>query len=257
MRILLTNDDGVHAPGILALHNVLKEKHDVTVMAPLQERSTTGHTLTLDHPLRVVEIAPNIYGCSGYPADCALMGIGHLMKERRPDVVISGINRGANLGQDVYYSGTVAAAREATFRGIPSIAVSLVVDFLKSPSPIDYYEDAGLVVSDLLDRGIVSTIPAQHLVNINIPDLPRNLMRKAVDTNLGFRHYSETIEKREDFRGRDYFWIGGLYQGFETSAAGSDCACIDSGHISLSLLNLLGNAPDKSKTWHELFDVSD
>lgn len=256
MRILLTNDDGVHAPGILALYETLKNKHDVFVMAPLQERSTTGHTLTLDHPLRVFEIKPQVYGCSGYPADCALMGVSHLLKDKKPDVVISGINCGANLGQDIYYSGTVAAAREATFRGVPAIAVSLVVDFLKAAPDVDHYEDAALVISEFLDRGIIHAIPAQHLININIPDLPKEMLRPPKDTSLGFRHYSETIEKREDFRGRDYFWLGGLYQGFEKNLPGTDCSSIDEGHISLSLLNLLGGTPDKSEKWHELFRVS-
>lgn len=253
MRILLTNDDGVHAPGIQALYKRLKRDHEVYVLAPLQERSTTGHTLTLDHPLRMVEIEENVYGCSGYPADCALLGMGHLLKDKKPDLVISGINRGANLGQDVYYSGTVAAAREATFRGARAIAVSLVVDFLKHAPPVDYYADAAEVVAQYVDRGIHSAITENHLININIPDLPIDQMRPPKDTSLGFRHYSETIEKREDFRGRDYYWIGGLYQGFNSELALSDCACVDQSHISVSLLNLLGNPPDKRETWHQFF----
>ena len=105
----------------------------------------------------------------------------------------------------------------------------------------------------MLDQGIVSTITHNHLVNINIPDLPFDMLRPAKDTSLGFRHYSENIEKRQDFRGRDYFWIGGLYQGFDNELPLSDCACVDQGHISVSLLNLLGNLPDKSQTWHQMF----
>src|SRR5690606_11886896 len=125
--------------------NVLDQIGDVTVIAPLEERSTTGHTLTLDHPLRLVEIERNVYGCSGYPADCTLMGLAHVMKENKPDVVISGINRGANLGQDIYYSGTVAGAREAVFHNVPAIAVSLVVDFQKGHEQPHYEVAANTV----------------------------------------------------------------------------------------------------------------
>ena len=132
MEILISNDDGVYAEGIKSLRKSLSQIGNVTVVAPLEERSTTGHTLTLDHPLRLIELEKDIYGCSGYPADCALLGVIHLFKEkkgRKPDLVVSGINRGPNLGQDTYYSGTVAAAREAVFHGVPALSVSTASSF--------------------------------------------------------------------------------------------------------------------------------
>ena len=145
MNIVLTNDDGVNAPGINILRESLREIANVIVVAPLAERSTTGHTLTLDTTLRLQEISEDVYGCSGFPADCSLMAIGHLFKNqntkyfgKKIDMVISGINRGANLGQDVFYSGTVAAAREAAFHGIPSIAVSSCMDF-RNPDKNDQH----------------------------------------------------------------------------------------------------------------------
>src|SRR3954452_7886412 len=128
MKILVSNDDGVHAPGLMALVKELKKLGDVWVVAPLEERSTTGHSLTIHKPLRLVTMESGFYGVSGSPADCIYLGINQVMKEM-PDLVVSGINRGANLGQDVYYSGTVSAAREACILGIPSMAVSLDVDF--------------------------------------------------------------------------------------------------------------------------------
>ena len=136
MNILICNDDGVYATGIKKLRDSLKEIANVTVVAPLEERSTTGHTLTLDHPLRIVEIEENVFGCSGYPADCSLLGVAEIMKYQKPDLVVSGINRGANLGQDIFYSGTVAAAREAAFRDIKAIGVSSVIG-LGSENEVD------------------------------------------------------------------------------------------------------------------------
>src|SRR3954469_18043001 len=131
MRILLSNDDGIHAPGIIAMYRELKKLGKVWVVAPLEERSTNGHSLTIHKPLRLLSTGSGFYGVSGSPADCIYLGIKQVMKET-PDLVVSGINRGANLGQDVYYSGTVSAAREACILGIPSMAVSLSVDFKNS-----------------------------------------------------------------------------------------------------------------------------
>src|SRR4051812_9193765 len=142
MRILLSNDDGVHAMGLKVLQKELKKLGDVWVVAPLEEKSTTGHSLTLHKPLRLIEMGPRFYGVSGSPADCVYLGIRQVIG-KMPDLVVSGPNRGANLGQDVYYSGTVSAAREACILGIRSLAVSLAVDFAKQSTEDDlHYETA-------------------------------------------------------------------------------------------------------------------
>ena len=202
MKLLISNDDGVYAPGIKSLYKTLGKEHSTFVVAPLEERSTTGHTLSLDNPLRVVEIDPeaNIYGCSGYPADCTLMGFGHLMKER-PDLIVSGINRGANLGQDIYYSGTAAAAREGVFHGIPAIAVSSVCDFTKGPEHPIYFDTAARFINELLKENITELIAPFHLVNINVPDTSWEEIKGVKLTHLGLRKYSEEITERKDFRG--------------------------------------------------------
>lgn len=263
MKVLLTNDDGVHAPGINILYHTLKKNHEVTVVAPLEERSTTGHTLTLDSPLRVVEIEKNIYGCSGYPADCSLLALAHLLKDNRPDIVISGINRGANLGQDCFYSGTVAAAREASFRNVPAIAVSSVVDFLKNPpqsSDDECYQTAADFISALLDLECHKMINSRTLINVNVPNLKVREIKAVEVTRPGFRYYSEQVLKRKDFRNRDYYWIGGIYNGFE-QLEGSDCKSVDDGKISLTpmMLDHQGAFPtdDEIKRWKEFVQALD
>src|SRR3984957_2133113 len=150
MRILVSNDDGVHAEGIRILAKELEQLGDVWVVAPLEEKSTTGHSLTIHKPLRIHHLDNGFYGVSGSPADCVYIGIREIMKGM-PDLVVSGINRGANLGQDIYYSGTVSAAREACILGIPSMAVSLCVDFAKPKldSQMHYDSAAKLAVQVL------------------------------------------------------------------------------------------------------------
>jgi len=250
MRILISNDDGVYAPGINTLYKTLAKEHDVFVVAPLEERSTTGHTLSLDNPLRVTEVGENIYGCSGYPADCTLMGIANLMEDR-PDIIISGINRGANLGQDIYYSGTMAAAREAVFHDIPAIAISTVCDFTKGPDHPIHYTTAANFILKLLCNDITKIISPLHVININVPDIEESQIKGAKTTSLGMRRYSEKIAPRKDFRGRDYFWLGGIYKG-HCGSEGSDCVAVDDGFISVGVINLLGKNAEKLDEWNEL-----
>ena len=252
MRILISNDDGVHAPGIKTLYKTLAQEHDVFVVAPLEERSTTGHTLSLDNPLRITKLSEdeNIFGCSGFPADCTLMGIAHLMQER-PDIVISGINRGANLGQDIYYSGTMAAAREAVFHDIPAIAVSSVCDFTKGPEHPIHYSCAANFILKLLKKDILKLIPALHVLNVNVPDVEESDIKGALITELGMRRYSEEISPRKDFRGHEYFWVGGVYKG-HCESKGSDCVAVDNNYVSIGLINLLGKEAEKLEQWREL-----
>lgn len=240
MNILITNDDGVHAPGLKILVETLSSVANVVVVAPMEERSTTGHTLTLDHTLRMSEIEENVFGCSGFPADCALMGIAHIFKTKKQkvDLVISGINRGANLGQDIFYSGTVAAAREAAFRNIPSIAVSSCMDFRITEKNNLFYYTASNFIKTLVQSNISSFIPPMSLMNINVPWADQAGIKGTRVTKLGFRNYSEDIDERVDFRGRNYYWIGGIYKGFENYPE-SDCQAIEDNLISLSPIKLL------------------
>ena len=139
MKILISNDDGVHADGIHFLNEELKKSFNTLVIAPHRERSSCGHGISLGEPLRVEKVKDSVFNCSGLPADCVLVGVGQLMKDDLPDIVISGINHGANLGQDRFYSGTIAAAREGAFRGFPSIAISLVTQSIKD---VEHFEVA-------------------------------------------------------------------------------------------------------------------
>lgn len=230
MKLLLANDDGVMAPGIRSLYNFLKDAHDTTIIAPLEERSTTGHSLSLDKPLRLELLEENIYGCSGFPSDCVLMGLGHVMKNNRPDVVVSGINRGANLGQDLYYSGTIAAAREAAFHQVPSLAVSLVFNAVNEPH---LYDVAARFIKHALEMGLHKHCKNYGLLNINVPNIPFEEIRGCKLTEIGFRRYSEEIHARMDARNREYFWIAGHYEGFAENPE-SDCQAVKDGHIAIT-----------------------
>lgn len=236
MRLLLANDDGVHAPGIHALFNELKNDFDTTIVAPLEERSTTGHSLSLDRPIRVEKIQDKIFGCSGFPGDCVLMGL-HLLKDSRPDVVVSGINRGANLGQDLYYSGTIAAAREATFHKVPAIAVSLVFNSILDNHR---YETAAKVIKMCLEAKIHETIPMLTLLNINVPNVELSEIKGFKLSEIGFRRYSEEIHARIDMRQREYFWIAGLYEGFAENPD-SDCQAVHDGYVAITPHALVDN----------------
>ena len=244
LNIVLTNDDGVNAPGINILRETLKDIANVIVVAPLTERSTTGHTLTLDTTLRLQEISDDVYGCSGFPADCSLMAIGHLFKNpqskyfgKKIDMVISGINRGANLGQDVFYSGTVAAAREAALHGIPSIAVSSCMDFRNPDKNDQHYFSASNFIKTLVQSNISKFIPNMSLLNVNVPWCQESEILGTRVTRTGLRKYSEDIEERIDFRGRKYYWIGGIYKGFE-DFENSDCQAIEDKLISVAPVKL-------------------
>jgi 5'-nucleotidase len=237
MNILLVNDDGVMAPGIRILKKTLDSIANVYIVSPLEERSTTGHTLTLDHTLRMSEIENNVYGCNGFPADCTLMGVGYLFKQKlinqKIDLVISGINRGANLGQDVFYSGTVAAAREAVFHSIPAISISSCIDFKTSDKSDLYYYTASNFVKLLIQSNVIHAIPSMTMWNINVPWKQNEDIKGVKITKVGFRNYSEEIAERTDFRGRNYYWIGGIYRGFE-ELEDSDCMAIHEDYISIS-----------------------
>lgn len=247
MRILLCNDDGVHARGLEVLYAYLKKIADVTVVAPTEEKSTTGHSLTIHKPLRLSSVRKDFYAVNGSPADCIQVGVSQLFK-RPPDLVVSGINRGANMGQDVFYSGTVSAAREAVTFGLPAMAVSLSIDFYDpKPEKQLHYETAAAlavkVIRHFAGKKKKITLPPHTLLNLNSPDLPLRKVKGISLARQGFRHYSTKILKRRDHRGKDYFWVGGGYKGYHVEE-GTDCHVVESGYAALTPLRL-------DTTYHE------
>jgi len=236
MHILISNDDGIDSPGIQALAKVLKEIADVTVVAPHRERSTSGHSLTLHKPLRCYELKPGFYSVSGTPADCVYMGMRHVLKDKKPDLVVAGINRGANLGNDVYYSGTVAAAREAATSGIKAIAFSLALGHHTENTA--YHWDSAAQFAKLFVPLIAKTpVKPYTIINVNVPNLPPNEIKGARLAKQGLRHYSDAITERLDPRNRRYYWLGGEYKGFE-NIPGSDCVLVDQGYVAITPLKV-------------------
>lgn len=252
MRVLLANDDGVHAPGIRTLYQELKNTYQTTILAPLEERSTTGHSLSLDKPLRLEKLEENIYGCSGFPADCSLMAIGHLMKDNRPDVIVSGINRGANLGQDLYYSGTVGAAREATFHGVQGIAVSLVLESLMTEHN---YQTAALIVNWILELGAHKVMPKLTVLNINVPNLPLKELKGAGLGAIGLRQYSEEVHERIDSRGRPYYWIAGAYHGHQGEGKITDSDLIAEKKVAFTAQPLIDGVSTEYNKLNEIIST--
>lgn len=254
LRILLSNDDGYDAEGIKTLYNVLKNDHDVTIVAPSEERSASGQTLTLDHPVRIYQHEENVYSTSGYPSDCTLLGALQVL-DRKPDLVISGINHGANLAQDIYYSGTVAAARQGVFNGIPSIAISTCFDahFHELAQDELYFTTAADFISKFIEKGLYQHIDPMTLLNINVPNLKADLIKGVESTSLSMRTYSEDIEHRFDARNREYFWLGGNL--VKTShMPETDCHAIEQGKISINSLKLIPEFTDQKSKWSELID---
>ncbi len=238
MKILLTNDDGYESDGLELLHVAIsKICKDLHVMAPSGERSTSGHSLTLNKPLRVKNYGKNKNHCTGFPADCVLLSLGHFHKGNLPDLVISGINKGANLAQDIYYSATVGGAREAVFHGVKGIAVSLACKFLVEDQNF-HFDTAAHITKLFVEAGISDILAPKTLLNINIPNTDLSEIKGIKLTNLGFRKYSEEIEKRVDGRDRDYYWIVGKLEGHE-DIDNSDCQAILDGYVSVSLLPVI------------------
>jgi 5'-nucleotidase len=201
MRILLSNDDGYLAPGLICLAEVLQEVAEVTVIAPDRDRSGASNSLTLSRPIRATPAERGFMRVDGTPTDCVHLAITGLL-EHEPDMVISGINAGANLGDDVIYSGTVAAAMEGRFLGFPALAVSLAGHDLR------YYETAARVVKELLGRLQYHPLPADTILNVNVPDVPWDQLEGFEATRLGHRHKSEPVIRATDPRGREVFWVG-------------------------------------------------
>jgi 5'-nucleotidase len=237
LRILLTNDDGIHAPGLFALKRALDAAgHRVTVCAPDRPRSAASHAITLHKPLRISEVTlPDGtvgYAPSGTPSDCALMGLDEVAPGKI-DLVVSGVNHGPNLGWDVIYSGTVAAAMEAVILGVPAIAVSTA-----SYEPNLHYETAAAFVADTLAPAVgAHGLPPHVLLNVNVPNLPPDEIRGVQLTVMGARQYVDRLEKRLDPTGRPYYWLGGKIHDKETPS-GTDSHAIGDGFISVTPIHL-------------------
>ena len=201
MRILLSNDDGYFAPGLAILANKLASYADITVVAPERDRSGASNSLTLDRPLILRQSHNGFYYVNGTPTDCVHLAVTGMLDEM-PDMVISGINHGANMGDDTIYSGTVAAATEGFLLGVPSIAVSL------ASFSDGHYETAAQVVADMVERFQRTPFPAPALLNINVPDVPYEKLNGVEITRLGKRHKAEPVVKSENPRGQTVYWVG-------------------------------------------------
>ena len=230
MRILISNDDGVTAPGIRALANELATIADVDVMAPDRNRSGASNSLTLSRPLRVRQLDNGYYSVEGTPTDCVHLALTGYF-DVTIDMVVSGINEGANLGDDILYSGTVAAAMEGRYLGLPSIAVSMVGD------NIQHYETGAIIARQLVQKLQTSTMPSRTILNVNVPDLPLDKIKGIEVTRLGTRHAAEPMVKEYDPRGHPIYWVGPA--GMEAdSGPGTDFFAINQGCVSITPLHL-------------------
>lgn len=229
-HILLSNDDGYLAPGLACLAKTLKPLFDIDVVAPEHDRSGASNSLTLTQPLRVYESSNGFRYVNGTPTDCVHLAITGLM-EREPDMVIAGINHGANLGDDILYSGTVAAAMEGRFLGYPAIAVSM------AGHSDNNFETAGQVVVALLQRLQADPLPADTILNVNVPDIAYEQIDGYEATRLGRRHKSEPVIRQQDPQGQPIYWVGP--PGVEEDAgAGTDFYAIKQGRVSITPLHV-------------------
>ena len=226
-RILLTNDDGVFSEGLRLLARSLREIAEVVVVAPDREQSATGHSLTLHRPLRMQQLQESVYSVDGTPTDCVNLAVLWLLKDRPPDLVVSGINFGFNLGDDVTYSGTVSATFEGTLLGIPSLAFSQEVAEGFS------FEPAVRVARRFVEVLTAESLPEDLLLNVNVP---AGEIRGVKLTRLGTRVYKQAVVEKVDPRGRNYFWIAGTPEWQEEE--GTDHAAVAAGNVSVTPLHL-------------------
>lgn len=230
MKLLLSNDDGVHSPGLITLERHLRDIGDTTVVAPDRNRSAASNSLTLHRPLRVFEMPNKFFSVNGTPTDCVHLAINGLLNEK-PAMVVSGINQGANLGDDVIYSGTVAAAMEGRFLGFPAIAVSLVGEQL------NHYDTAAEFTKRIIQNLVNKPLPPNSILNINVPDLPQNQIKGVKVCRLGYRHQSEPIISTIDPRGHEIYWVGP--PGTEEDAGpGTDFHAVNEGYVSVTPLKI-------------------
>ena len=232
MRVLLSNDDGVDAPGLRVLAEHLGAFGEVTVVAPDRDRSGASNSLTLDAPVRVLTMDNGFYRVAGTPTDCVHLALAGLL-EHEPDIVVSGINNSANLGDDVIYSGTVSAAMEGRFLGLPAIAVSLVTRDHRG----EHYASAARAVQLLMERLLVDPLPADTILNVNVPDLPWQAIGGFEVTRLGKRHRAAPSIRETDPRGRPIWWIGPAGPA-EDAGPGTDFHAVARGCVSVTPIHV-------------------
>lgn len=234
MRFLISNDDGVHSEGLEALVEEIRSLGHVTVIAPDRERSAIGHSLTFFYPLRVRKLRQDersvIYESDGTPSDCILLGIYDVMPEK-PDLVISGINRGSNLGDDITYSGTVSAAMEGIIHGIPSFAIS------QTSFETMNWKTAAVVARRVASAMLAHKLPPKTFLNVNVPNVPLEELQGIEATAQGESIYDQRLIKREDPRGSEYYWITGAIPRGEP-IAGTDFAAVLNNRVSVTPIQL-------------------
>ena len=236
-RILISNDDGIDAPGLKKLEAIAKKLcKEVWVIAPEVEQSATGHSLTLHSPLRIKNVSKNRYSVNGTPTDCVMMAMNNLMRDCRPDLVLAGINRGSNVGEDMTYSGTIAVAMEATLFGIPAIALSQDIDEDYVKTRINW-SSAEAYTAKIIKK--VTSVAWSHdvLINVNFPHVPKTKVTGIEITREGRRKIGDEIIESSDPRGEPYYWIG-AQQNSARYPAGTDLAAIQNGAVSVTPLSL-------------------
>lgn len=234
MKLLLSNDDGIHAPGLHALYNALAADHELMVIAPDRDKSGVSNCLTLDRPLQAIHLDPQRIAVDGTPTDCIHLGTaGIFMAE--PDRVVSGINFGPNLGDDVLYSGTVAAAMEGRFLRYPAVAVSLAVTE-HGPATAQRFENAARITRWLLAAIVGLQLPARTVLNVNVPDIPASAIKGLALTTLGQRLKGENPISTRNPRGKTLYWIGRA-GGPVDRAPGSDFLAVEQGFVSVTPLH--------------------
>ena len=237
MRILITNDDGIHAPGLDACETIARALTDeIWIVAPESDQSGVSHSLSLNDPLRLREVSQRHFAVRGTPTDCIIMGVRHLMKDV-PDLVLSGVNRGRNCAEDVTYSGTVAGAMEGTVLGIPSFALSQAYGF--STKRLPHWQTAIKHAPDLICKVLAAGMPRDVLVNVNFPDCPPEEVAGVAITVQGQRDQELLrIDARNDGRGNPYYWIAFGRGGMAGAAQGSDLAALNEKRIAVTPLRL-------------------
>lgn len=243
-RILVSNDDGITAPGIKILFKIAKTlSSDVWVVAPETEQSAVSHSLTIRRPLRVRKLGPKRFAVDGTPTDAVLLAINHIMKKRKPTLCLSGVNRGGNMGEDVTYSGTVAAAMEATLLGVPSIALSQQTH---APAP-PKWSTAEHFAADVIRKLAKAGWPHNVLINVNFPDVVVDSVKGEVVVRQGRHKIGDQLVENHDPRGVPYYWIGAMRLE-DATQKGTDIAAVNGGYISVTPLHLdLSHAPTMRK----------
>jgi 5'-nucleotidase len=238
LRILVTNDDGIHAEGLDVCEKIARTlSDDVWVIAPEHDQSGVAHSLSLNDPLRLRQVAERRFAVRGTPTDCIIMGARHVLNGKEPELVLSGVNRGRNAGEDVIYSGTIAGAMEGTILGIPSLALSQAYQSRSGKPP--YWETSLRFAPDIIRRVLAEGLPGDVLINVNFPDCPPDLVKSIAVTAQGRRRQERLhIDKRHDGRGNAYYWIAYVRQNFVKAADGSDLAALDDRCIAVTPLKL-------------------